>query len=333
MDQIVECVANISEGKNQFVLSEISNAIRSVEGSILLHTDIGYDANRTVFTFAGSLNSLRHSVIRMYKTALELIDMRVQHGTHPRIGVVDVCPFIPIRGIDMEDLIPWVDQLAKDIAQEFSLAVYLYEESAMIQNRKNLAVIRKGQYESLAHRNKTNTLAPDYGQLSHWQKSGASVIGARQFLLAYNINIDSSNVSIAKSIAKKIRASGYIDNSGQRISGLFSSVKSIGWYIEEYGFAQVSTNLTNFNECSLHEVFEACKRFALEFNTTVTGSELIGLTPLEPLLIAGQYYGHSEMTESDLIQIAQTRLGLSAIKPFIPEEKIIEYVLNQQLGS
>jgi len=333
MNQIVECVANISEGKNQSAIIEIENAICSAKETILLHTDIGLDANRTVFTFAGSLDSLRESVICMYETALRLIDMRKQSGAHPRIGVVDVCPFIPITGIDMKDLILWVDKLAKDIADQFSIAVYLYEDSAKNSNRKNLAILRKGEYESLGHRHNTNRLNPDYGQLTHWKQSGASVIGARQFLLAYNINLDSTDVSIAKSIAGKIRASGYIDKSGKRIPGQFSSVKSIGWYIKEYGFTQVSTNLTNFNDCSLHAVYEACKRIALEYNTTVTGSELIGLTPLEPLRKAGYFYGHEEMTEGELVTTAQTHLGLSAIDAFIAKDRVIEYLLETHLES
>lgn len=328
MNQIVECVANISEGRDQQIISKIANAIRSQKETILLHIDIGPDANRTVFTFAGSLSSLRQSVLGMYKTALGLIDMEQQKGEHPRIGVVDVCPFIPIKGIQMAELLPWVNKLAKDIADQFAVPVYLYEESAKKAKRKNIANIRKGEYEGLARKITTDLWLPDLGPHTNWQKSGATVIGARQFLLAYNINLKTSDANIAKLIARTIRGSGHINDSGERVPGLFPSVKSIGWYMEEYGFAQVSTNLTNYKDCSFHQVYEACKSLAQENNTTVTGSELIGLTPLEPLLMAGHYYSNGEMTESNLLTAAHINLGLSSIEEFLPEERVIEYVLE-----
>lgn len=327
MEQIVECVANISEGQNAAIIAIIADAIRSSPETKLLHIDAGANANRTVFTFVGSLASLRHSVLQMYAKALQHIDMSKQSGTHPRIGAVDVCPFIPISGIEMSELVAWVNQLAKDISEQYAVPVYLYEKSAKIHSRKNLATIRKGEYENLSEKFSNESWNPDYGPTDRWEKTGATVIGARKFLLAYNINLETKDVNTAKKIAKEIRGSGYLSSIGERIPGLFPSVKAIGWYIKEYGCTQVSTNLTDFKSCSLHQVYEACRNIATKHNTTVMGSELIGLTPLEPLIKAGKFYSGKSMPETEFVHIACTQLGLSSISDFLPEERVIEYLL------
>jgi len=327
MEQIIECVANISEGQNQKTIFRIADSIRSCDKTTLLHIDAGKDANRTVYTFVGTMKSLRESVLNMYNEALTLIDMRKQTGTHPRIGAVDVCPFIPIKGITINQLIPWVESLAKEISENFNIPIYLYEDSAKHDYRRNLATIRKGQYEGLKQKFSDSRWQPDFAKFDNWEKSGASIIGVRQFLLAYNINLQTRDIKIAKDIAKQIRGSGYI-KSGKRISGLFPSVKAIGWYIDEYDCTQVSMNLTNFHNCSFHQVYQACSNLALTHNTKVTGSELIGLTPLQALLTSGLFYGNDTMDDHELMLSACHNLGLSSVKQFNPNEQILEYVLN-----
>ena len=328
MSQIVECVANISEGKDPMIIADIAQAIISDTETTLLHIDSGHDANRTVYTFTGTLISLRKSVLQMYEMALHHIDMRSHSGTHPRIGAVDVCPFIPIKGITIQELIPWVNELAQEISKRFLIPVYLYEKSAIKEYRQNLATIRKGEYENLSKKFNNELWQADFGANTDWLKSGATVIGARQFLLAYNINLKTRDVLIAKKIAKQIRGSGYINPGGRRVPGLFPSVKAIGWYIDEYRCAQVSTNLINYKHDSFHQVFDACTQLAQESNTIVTGSELIGLTPLEPLRMAGLHYGDIDMDESELVATACINLGLSDFNEFNPKERVIEYLLE-----
>ena len=326
MQEIVECVTNISEGRNRKTIAQIKHAIESGPKTKLLHVDSGYDANRTVFTFIGDLNSLQLSVTAMFQCALESIDMTKHNGKHPRIGAIDVCPFIPIHGITPAKLNSWVHTLAHDISKTFSLPIYMYEDSAKDQYRKNLESIRKGGYETLSDKLSDSAWQPDYGPTTGWERTGATVMGVRKFLLAYNINLKTTDVNLAKSIAIKIRGSGYMKN-GQSFPGLFPSVKAIGWYIEEFGFAQVSTNLTNYHDCSFHQVYDACKDFAKQKGVDVVGSELIGLSPKEPFILAAHHYGTHKNDEKTLINLAVKELGLSSITPFNPTERIIENLM------
>ena len=325
MNEIIECVVNISEGRSQNIIDSISHAIQSVGNTTLIHIDSGIDANRTVFTFFTDLDSLRPTILSLYESVLSQINMESHEGKHPRIGAVDVCPFIPVSGITKEALIPVIDQLAREIAQQFNLPVYLYEDSSM--PKRKLETIRKGGYESLQYRKRRQINLPDYGNLDDSKTSGASIIGVRSFLLAYNINLNTADVSIAKEIAKKIRGSGFRSSNG-RIPGQFPSVKAIGWYIEEYGFAQISTNLTEYKDCCYHHVYESCKHLAKEFGAEMTGSELIGLTPKEALIRSGLYYTKKIGNEDKQIDAAIEHLGLEQLSPFVKKDRIIEYVLN-----
>ncbi len=325
MNEIIECVVNISEGRRQSVIDSISYAIQSVGNTTLIHVDSGIDANRTVFTFFTDLRSLRQTILSLYECALSQINMVYHEGKHPRIGVVDVCPFIPVTGITKETLIPIIDNLAKEIGQQFLIPVYLYEDSSASQIK--LESIRKEEYESLQKRKRLHDNLPDYGSFINAKTSGATIVGVRSFLLAYNINLNTADVSIAKTIAKKIRGSGYRTPKG-KILGQFPSVKAIGWYIEEYGFAQVSTNITAYHDCCFHHVYESCKKLAKQLGAEVTGSELIGLTPKEALVISANYYRKELTNEDKQIDTAITCLGLNQLSPFLKEDRIIEYVLN-----
>jgi glutamate formiminotransferase/formiminotetrahydrofolate cyclodeaminase len=327
MKEIIECVVNISEGRRQYIIDKISTAIQSAGNTILTHVDVGHDANRTVFTFFTDLLSLESSILSMFDASLSSIDMESHIGKHPRIGVVDVCPFIPIKGISKDELIPIVNGLAKQIGDQFNLPVYLYEDSS--PTKQKLETIRRGEYESLESRLTEKNNLPDYGSFKKYRSYGATIMGVRSFLLAYNINLDTDDASKATYIAKRIRGSGY-KSKGVQIPGEFSSVKAIGWYMKEYGFAQVSTNLTDYKSCCFHNVFESCKMLALEQGVTVTGSELIGLAPNEALLLSGKFYSN-ENDEDKLIQAAIKNLGLEQLSEFLPEERIIELVLDKQL--
>lgn len=332
--QIIECVPNFSEGKNANTLAAIATAITSTLGVNLLHIDRGEAANRTVFTFAGAPEKVIEAAFQAIKAAGELIDMRTQKGEHPRVGATDVCPLVPIANITMEEVKEYAEQLGKRVAEELDIPIYLYEHSAKTANRKNLATIRSGEYEGLAKKMELREWQPDFGQ-SFNAKTGATVLGARDFLIAYNVNLATSSVTIATQIARDIRESGKVikkENGAKvRIHGQCKSLKAIGWYIEEYGQAQVSMNLTNFKITGIHKAYEACKATAEKYGTTVTGSELIGLIPLEAILAAGHFYAHQKgvlnLEEKALIQLAVDELGLAALSPFNFEERVIEYLL------
>jgi len=334
--QIIECVPNFSEGKNANTLAAISAAIKSITGVKLLHIDRGEAANRTVFTFAGEPQQVVDAAFEAMKVAGTLIDMRTQKGEHPRIGATDVCPLVPIANITMEEVKEYALQLGDKAAKELKIPIYLYEHSAKSTNRKNLATIRSGEYEGLAQKMKSPEWQPDFGKHFNPQ-TGATVLGARNFLIAYNANLDTNSVDIANQIARDIRESGKVVKNANgekvRISGECKSLKAIGWYIEEYGKAQVSMNLTNFNITGIHEAYEACKKTAKKYGATVTGSELIGLIPLTAILDAGHFYANksgqlsTELTEKELIHIAVEELGLAELNPFNFEERIIEYLL------
>lgn len=329
MSALIECVPNFSEGRNEHTLARIAEAISLVPDVSLLHQDQGQAANRTVFTFAGRPAAVVEAAFQAIRVASEYIDMRQHQGEHPRIGATDVCPLIPISGINLEETVVYARQLAERVHTELDIPIYLYEAAATSQARRNLAYIRKGEYEGLEAKMKQPEGQADFGTNFN-AKAGATVIGARNFLVAYNINLKTKDTHIAKRIAAEIRESGRkirIDGQWQRQAGRFKAVKAIGWYIEEYKCTQVSMNLIDFQTTGMHTVFEACKSIAANYGVELNGSELIGLVPLQALLDAGRYYAPTAIQESDLIDATIQGLGLDALAPFLPQERVVEYCL------
>lgn len=324
---IIEAIPNISEGRDPGLIKEITEEISSVAMVQLLHVDMGEDAHRTVITYAGNPPSVLEATRKLYSIVSENIDMGTQHGAHPRIGAIDVCPFVPIRGITVEELIPLVDTFSKDIAIEHNLPVFLYEASANFPLRKNLSIIRSGEYEGLTGKLRSPTWLPDYGPSMRSERMGATVIGVRNFLIAYNINLNTSDIVVAKSIAKVIRTSGGKIN-GVHKPGLLSSTKAIGWYMDQYKCAQVSTNLTDYRITGMADVYNAISKEAQKYNVSVTGSELIGLVPLKAILDAGKTFASDSLSEEEYINLAHVSLGLSSVVPFNPEDRIIERLIK-----
>ena len=339
MKQLIECVPNFSEGSDLSIIKQITNEIESVEGVRLLDVDPGKATNRTVVTFVGEPISVIEAAFRAIKKAAELIDMRKHTGEHPRMGATDVCPLIPVANISMEETAEWSKKLGERVGNELEIPVYLYEAAQKNPDRKNLSIIRAGEYEGFSKKILLSEWAPDFGKAIFNAKSGATVIGARDFLVAYNINLNTTSTRRANAIAFDVRESGRkIQNEkGEEIvqPGTLKSVKAIGWFIEEYGVAQISMNLTNVNITPIHIAFdEVCKK-ANERGVRVTGSELVGLIPLKSLLDAGRYFLEKQqrsvgVSEKELIHIAVKSLGLDELSEFIPEKKIIEYLLNEE---
>ena len=339
MKQLIECVPNFSEGSDMSIIKQITNEIESVEGVRLLDVDPGKATNRTVVTFVGEPISVIEAAFRAIKKAAELIDMRKHTGEHPRMGATDVCPLIPVANISMEDTAEWSKKLGERVGNELEIPVYLYEAAQKNPDRKNLSIIRAGEYEGFSKKILLSEWAPDFGKAIFNAKSGATVIGARDFLVAYNINLNTTSTRRANAIAFDVRESGRkIQNEkGEEIvqPGTLKSVKAIGWFIEEYGVAQISMNLTNVNITPIHIAFdEVCKK-ANERGVRVTGSELVGLIPLKSLLDAGRYFLEKQqrsvgVSEKEIIHIAVKSLGLDELSEFIPEKKIIEYLLNEE---
>ncbi len=339
MKQLIECVPNFSEGSDMSIIKQITNEIESVEGVRLLDVDPGKATNRTVVTFVGEPISVIEAAFRAIKKAAELIDMRKHTGEHPRMGATDVCPLIPVANISMEETAEWSKKLGERVGNELAIPVYLYEAAQKNPDRKNLSIIRAGEYEGFSKKILLSEWAPDFGKSIFNAKSGATVIGARDFLVAYNINLNTTSTRRANAIAFDVRESGRkIQNEkGEEIvqPGTLKSVKAIGWFIEEYGVAQISMNLTNVNITPIHIAFdEVCKK-ANERGVRVTGSELVGLIPLKSLLDAGRYFLEKQqrsvgVSEKELIHIAVKSLGLDELSEFIPEKKIIEYLLNEE---
>ncbi len=331
MSKLIECVPNFSEGRNITTIRAIAEAVQAVPQVQLLHIDRGEAANRTVFTFAGAPEAVVEAAFQAIQVASECIDMRVQQGEHPRIGATDVCPLIPISGISLTETTAYAQQLAQRVNRALDIPIYLYEAAATSAARRNLARIRKGEYEGLAEKMQQADWKPDYG--THFNaKTGATVIGARNFLIAYNVNLNTKDVKLAKAIAAAIRESGRkvrVGDAWQRIPGHCKSLKAIGWYIEEYKQAQVSMNLTDFSITGMHTAFEACKKEAIARGVQVTGSELIGLVPLEALLDAGKYYAPTADTEKIFVNAAIEGLGLSDLQLFQANERVIEYCMKQ----
>lgn len=333
---LLECVPNFSEGRDPLVIQQITDAIKSVDGVSLLDIDPGKATNRTVVTFVGAPEAVIEAAFQGIQKAAELIDMRKHQGEHPRMGATDVCPLIPIAGITMEQAAQYAHQLAERVGTELGIPVYLYEAAATKPERKNLADIRVGEYEALPEKLKKPEWKPDFGPTDFNAKSGATVIGARDFLIAYNVNLNTTSSRRANAVAFDVREQGRLlknegmKNEGTRIPGALKFVKGIGWYIEEYGIAQVSMNLTNIRETPMHIAFEACCKSAERRGMRVTGSELVGMIPLQAMLEAGKYFLRKQqrsvgVSEEELVKIAIKSLGLDDLTPFDPDQKIIEY--------
>lgn len=341
MAPIIECVPNFSEGRDLAVVKQITDEIESVEGVRLLNTDPGKATNRTVVTLVGPPEVVVEAAFRAIKKAGELIDMSKHTGEHPRMGATDVCPLIPIANISMEETASFARQLAKRVGEELHLPVYLYESAQPNKERSNLSVIRAGEYEGLANKIKLPGWKPDFGPAVFDEKRGATVIGARDFLVAYNVNLNTTSTRRANAIAFDVREAGRnVEENGVKVNkpGSLKSVKAIGWFIEEYGVAQISINLTNINITPVHIAFdEVCKK-AEARGIRVTGSELVGLIPLKAMLDAGKYFLRKQqrsvgVSEKELIKIAIKSMGLDELGPFKPEERIIEYMLTNQAKS
>ena len=351
--QLIECVPNFSEGLDMSVINQITHEIESVEGVRLLNVDPGKATNRTVVTFVGNPQAVVNAAYLAIKKAGELIDMSKHKGEHPRMGATDVCPLIPIANISMEETAKWAQKLGERVGRELHIPVYLYEAAQAKKERNNLSVIRAGEYEGFFKKIKLPEWHPDFGPVEFDAKRGATVIGARDFLVAYNVNLNTTSTRRANSIAFDVREAGRVKREGDPVNGKIvtdangnavsvpgslKSVKAIGWFIEEYGVAQISMNLTNINVTPLHIAFdEVCKK-ATERGIRVTGSELVGLVPLKSMLDAGKYFLQKQqrstgVSEKELIKIAIKTMGLDELGPFKPEERIIEYLLKEKADS
>src|SRR5437763_265695 len=348
MQKIIECVPNFSEGRDLEVIRQITAAIESVEGISLLNVDPGASTNRTVVTFAGTPDAAVEAAFRGIQKAAELIDMRKHSGAHPRMGATDVCPFIPVSNVTWEEGIECAKKLGMRVGEELKIPVYLYETAAKDPARSNLSIIRAGEYEGFFEKIKQPAWKPDFGPAIFNEKSGATVIGAREFLVAYNANLNTRSVRRANSVAFDVRENGRIktedgmpsgkpvlDAKGEpvRDPGMLKHVKAIGWYVEEYGIAQVSMNLTNLEETPLHAAFDGCVESASKRGLRVTGSEVVGMLPKKCLIDAGRHYLRKQKwsegaSEEELIEVAIRSMGLSELKPFDPKEKIIEFKME-----
>jgi glutamate formiminotransferase / formiminotetrahydrofolate cyclodeaminase len=348
--RIIECVPNFSEGKDKQILDQIAQAIISVDGVTLLDMDPGMATNRTVFTFVGEPEPVIEAAFMAIQKAAELIDMSRHQGAHPRMGATDVCPLIPVSGITMEEVVVYARKLAERVGRDLDIPVYCYEEAAFSETRKNLATIRAGEYEALPEKLLKPEWKPDFGPALFNKRSGATVIGARDFLIAYNVNLNTTSVRRANSVAFDVREQGRVlreghpvtgkiavdaDGNPVRIPGVCPGVKGIGWYIEEYGIAQVSMNITDTRKSALHDVFEACCTSASNRGMRVTGSELVGLVPLQVMLDAGRYFLQKQerstgVSDKELIHIAVKSMGLDELSSFDPDKKIIEYQLRKK---
>src|SRR3954452_3298829 len=344
MQKIIECVPNFSEGRDLEIIRQITAAIESVEGVSLLNVDPGASTNRTVVTFAGTPEAAVEAALRGIHNAAGLIDMRKHQGAHPRMGATDVCPFIPVSNVSWEEAIACARQLGERVGGELKIPVYLYEKAAANPERSNLSIIRAGEYEGFFEKIKEPQWKPDFGPAVFNEKSGGTVIGAREFLVAYNANLNTKAVRRANSVAFDVRENGRIrtedgtptgkpvlDANGEPIRdpGMLKHVKAIGWYVEEYGLAQVSMNLTNLEATPLHAAFDACAESAAKRGMRVTGSEVVGMLPKKCLVDAGRYFLRKQKwsegaSEEELIDVAIRSMGLSELKPFDPKEKIIE---------
>lgn len=334
--QIIECVPNFSEGRDMSVIKQITDVIEEVEGVKLLDVDPGRDTNRTVVTFVGEPDAVCEAAFRAVRKASEVIDMSKHHGAHPRMGATDVCPFIPVAGITMEETAEYARRTAKRIGDELGIPVYCYENAAFEEKRRNLANCRAGEYEGLVKKLADPAWKPDFGPAKMNIRAGATAVGARDFLVAFNVNLNTTSTRRANAVAFDVREKGrtITNEKGEKISvpGTLKCVKAIGWFIEEYGIAQISMNLTNISVTPVHVAFDEVCRRADARGLRVTGSELVGLIPLKAILDAGRYFLAKQqrsagVSDRELIKIAVRSMGLDEIHPFKPEEKIIEYVM------
>jgi len=346
--QLIECVPNFSEGRDMEVIKQITDAIEKVPGVRLLDVDPGKATNRTVVTFVGEPEPVIEAAYQALKKASEVIDMSQHSGEHPRMGATDVCPLIPIAGISMDEVVKYAHKLAAKAGADLGIPLYLYENAATSPSRRNLATVRAGEYEGLPEKLKDPKWRPDYGPATFNEQAGATAIGARDFLIAYNVNLNTTSVRRANSVAFDIREKGRLKRSGNKLTGKpltdkkgtplrtkgkCKSVKAIGWYIEEYGLAQISMNITNIAHTSLHKAFEECRKSATRRGMRVTGSELVGLVPKKVMIEAGQYFLQQQnrsigVSEEETIHIAVKSLGLDELGAFDPRKKIIEYLLE-----
>lgn len=347
--RLVECVPNFSEGRDRAVIDAIAEAMRSVAGVTVLDIDPGADTNRTVFTFVAPPELAVEAAFRAHKVAVERIDMTKHHGEHPRMGAADVTPFVPLQGVTMDDCVKLARELGERVGRELGVPVFLYEEAATCESRRNLSEIRAGEYEGLAQKLQDPKWKPDFGPAEFKPRSGAFVIGAREFLIAYNANLNTRDTKIGSEIGLRIRESGRLakdkdgnkilgpDGTPERIPGRFKNLKAVGWYIEDYGRVQVSMNLTNYKVTPPHVALEAVREEAASLGAYVTGSELVGLIPKEALLQAGRYYLKKQgrswgVPERELIHIAILSLGLNELGPFDPKKKIIEMSVEGKMN-
>ena len=356
--KLVECVPNFSEANNTATIEAISNTIRSIDGVTLLDVDSSVDTNRTVMTFVGTPERVSLAAFNAIKIASELIDMSKHEGSHSRIGATDVCPFIPISEISIDECKVFADQVAEKVGSQLNIPVYLYERSAKFDDRKNLAHIRKGEYEGLKNKLNDPLWKPDYGPATFNPRSGATVIGVRDFLIAYNINLNTKNTRIATDIAFEIREKGRskripnpnspilldgeiernTDGTPKKIPGIFKDVKAVGWYVDEFKRAQISINFNNYQEATIHHVYDKVSELAHLRGVRVTGSELVGLIPIDAILMAGKYFLLKQrMTTGipvkDIIEAAIQGLGLNDVTLFDPNEKIIEYAVSNKKNT
>jgi len=348
--KLVECVPNFSEGRDLNIINSITKEIELVEGVMLLDVDPGADTNRTVVTFIGPPEQVKIAAFNAIKKAAELIDMSKHKGAHPRMGATDVCPFVPVSEVSMDDCVKLAKEVGKRVAEELNIPVYLYEEAASKPERANLADVRKGEYEGLPEKLLDPEWQPDFGEAVFNPHSGALITGAREFLIAYNVNLNTRDKKLANEIALNIKEAGRAkkDENGKtvkdeqgntvKVPGTLKYTKAIGWYIEEYGQAQVSINLTNYKVTPPHIAFEEVRKEADKLGLVVTGSELVGLIPKDAMLMAGRYYLEKQgkcpgVPDDELIIMAIKSMGLDQLSPFDPEKKIIEYRVSQNQKS
>lgn len=349
MTKIIECVPNFSEGRDMSVIDKITAEIKKVSGVRLLDVDPGYDTNRTVVTFVGEPEAVKQAAFAAVKKSHELIDMRHHKGAHPRFGACDVCPVIPVSGVTMDECVEIAHELGKRLGEELDYPVYFYEYAATSMERRNLATVRSGEYEGLEAKLKDPKWKPDFGPAEFRPTKGATAVSARDFLIAYNINLNTTNAKKANAIALRLREQGYpekdadgnpkLDANGKKIMhpGMFKNCKAIGWYVDDFKRAQISINLTNYHVTNMFHVFDAASKLAEEKGLRVTGSEIVGVLPKEALIETGIHYLEKQGTcagqsEAELIKIAEQSLGLSDVVKFKPEEKIIEYMVKETKG-
>ncbi|MCU4174933.1 glutamate formimidoyltransferase [Carboxylicivirga sp. N1Y90] len=351
MQQLIECVPNFSEGCDMAIIEKITDEIKKIDGVKLIDIDPGQATNRTVVTIVGTPVEVCEAAFQAVKKAQELIDMRNHKGAHPRFGATDVCPLVPVANITMEETVEYAHKLAKRIGEELDIPIYCYEFAAQEDKRKNLATCREGEYEAISKRIGTAEWKPDFGP-AEWNenvaKSGVTAVGARNFLIAYNVNLNTTSTRRANAIAFDVRERGRVKREGNPVTGkivkdengkpvnvpgMLKSVKGIGWFIEEYGVAQISMNLTDITVTSLHKAYEAVYERANARGIRVTGSEMVGVVPLQAMLDAGKYFLRKQerstgIPEREIIKIAIKSMGLDELYPFDPDKKIIEYILK-----